>query len=158
MLELKPPEGVEDFENVITEVYSDLIGYTTNGLRVEPTMTRRDARIWAQFVYTDFIKRHDNLITDLLSHESVTILYDLGVELNQDDPLRQKKWFMLPHSNEGEPPTILKNPYCEIVKYSQVRELKFFKAWSCPTTMPDSKQGEANKKEWDARLEMVGGA
>jgi hypothetical protein len=97
----------KEFEGKILNIYADMFGVEENGEHKPPTLTKEGALTLARFYYKSFVS-DDRLKTDNLSHETVCIMYDLGVELNKDDPLRQKLWFTHNDKTDGKP---ISNPY-----------------------------------------------
>lgn len=105
------------FEEEILNIYAQLYGRTDkDGNRQQQTVNEQEAFEQAQAAYDTLTDGHEAdeealLVTDELSHEAVTVMYDLGVNLNQGDPLFEKMWFWEFNAMDDDLGTKYTNPY-----------------------------------------------
>jgi hypothetical protein len=126
MLQLKTPEGVEDFESYVIDCYALMFPSEEIGAA---WFDKETVNGFCQAAYTELVKSRHH-ISDWLSHEVVTIMNDLGVVVNDDDPLLEKKYFVFEHSREDEPPTYLRNPYYKGTKgFYPTQAINWLKGW-----------------------------
>ena len=95
-MSIKLPPGIRGFEIKLLKLYKQMF----QGLEVTGQAQR----------YYNALNKNDVSSTFWLSHEAITIMYDLGVKLHGDDPLKQKLFFTIDNiSNKTY--SKLNNPY-----------------------------------------------